>query len=110
MNSTLKSLLFWVVLVVIGVLIWNFSTRFQHPERTVKFSEFMSWADSGSVSSVTITGQDITGFTKGGTHFRTYAPAQYDGLVNKLIEKNVQVDSREPTTSPWARAPRGTCR
>ena len=82
MNSTLKSLLFWVVLVVIGVLIWNFSTRFQHPERTVKFSEFMSWADSGSVASDTITGQDITGFTKGGDHLRTYAPAQYDGLVN----------------------------
>ncbi|HZP47632.1 MAG TPA: ATP-dependent zinc metalloprotease FtsH [Vicinamibacterales bacterium] len=102
MNSTLKSLLFWVVLVVIGVLIWNFSTRFQHPERTVKFSEFMSWADSGSVASVTITGQDVTGFTKSGDHFRTYAPAQYDGLVNKLIEKNVQVDSREPTASPWA--------
>jgi len=102
LNSTLKSLLFWVVLVVIGVLIWNFSTRFQHPERTVKFSEFMSWADSGSVASVTITGQDITGFTKGGDHFRTYAPAQYEGLVNKLIEKNVQVDSREPTASPWA--------
>ena len=62
MNSTLKSLVFWVVLVVIGVLIWNFSTRFQHPERSVKFSEFMSWADSGGLASVTITGQDITGF------------------------------------------------
>ena len=102
MNSTLKSLVFWVVLVVIGVLIWNFSTRFQHPERSVKFSEFMSWADSGGLASVTITGQDITGFTKGGEHFRTYAPPQYEGLVNKLIEKNVQVDSREPAASPWA--------
>ena len=29
MNSTLKSLLFWMVLVVVGVLVWNFSTRFQ---------------------------------------------------------------------------------
>ena len=33
-NSTLKSLLFWMVLVVVGVLIWNFSTKFQRP-RTV---------------------------------------------------------------------------
>ena len=40
MNSTLKSLLFWMALVVLGVLIWNFSTRFQKPERTVTFSEF----------------------------------------------------------------------
>ena len=29
LNSTLKSLLFWMVLVVVGVLIWNFSTKFQ---------------------------------------------------------------------------------
>ena len=45
MNSTLKSLLFWMALVVLGVLIWNFSTHFQKPERTVTFSEFMQWAD-----------------------------------------------------------------
>ena len=28
-NATLKSLLFWIVLIVVGVLIWNLSTRFQ---------------------------------------------------------------------------------
>ena len=54
MNSTLKSLLFWVVLVVVGVLIWNFSTKFQHNDRQASFSEFMSWVDSGSVKSVEI--------------------------------------------------------
>ena len=102
MNSTLKSLLFWVALVVLGVLIWNVSTKFQTHERTVTFSEFMSWADSGSVARVTITGQDISGFTKSGDHFQTYAPAQYEGLVNKLIEKGVQVTAKEPTASPWA--------
>ena len=49
MNSTLKSLLFWTVLFVIGVLIWNVSTKLQRPERHVSFSEFMQWVDSGSV-------------------------------------------------------------
>ena len=49
MNSTLKSLLFWMVLVIIGVLIWNFSTKFQQHDRQITFSEFMSWADAGSV-------------------------------------------------------------
>ena len=102
MNSTLKSLLFWVALVVLGVLIWNVSTKLQTHEKTVTFSEFMSWADSGSVARVTITGQDVSGFTKSSEHFQTYAPAQYDGLVNKLIEKGVQVTAKEPTASPWA--------
>ena len=64
MNSTLKSLLFWVVLVVIGVLIWNFSTKFQQHDQSITFTQFMSWADSGSVANVTITGQEISGRTK----------------------------------------------
>ena len=103
MNSTLKSLLFWVVLVVVGVLIWNFSTRFAGPhERMVPFSEFMSQADSGGISSVTITGQDVAGKTKSGESFHTYAPNQYDGLANKLIDKGVAVVAKEPTGSPWA--------
>jgi enamine deaminase RidA (YjgF/YER057c/UK114 family) len=29
MNATLKSLIFWVVLIVVGVGIWNLSTRFE---------------------------------------------------------------------------------
>jgi len=102
LSSTLKSLLFWLVLVVIGVLIWNFSTKFQQREHPVKFSEFVSWVETGQVASVTITGQDITGSTKVGDHFSTYAPSQYDGLVNKLIDHNVMVQAKEPTASPWA--------
>src|SRR5213594_4419814 len=92
-----------MALVVLGVLIWNFSTKFQSGSpRTVTFSEFMSWADSGGVARVTITGQEINGFTKVNEHFQTYAPAQYDGLVNKLIERGVVVTAKEPTVSPWA--------
>ncbi len=102
MSSTLKSLVFWVVLVVIGVLIWNFSTRLQQHDRQYTFSEFMSLAESGSVARVVITGQEINGFTKGNEAFHTYAPTQFDGLVNKLIERGVMVQAKEPTASPWA--------
>src|SRR6195256_6570569 len=92
-----------MALVVLGVLIWNFSTKFQSGSpRTVNFSEFMQSADSGTIARVTITGQEITGFTKPNEHFQTYAPAQYEGLVNKLIDRGVQVTAKEPTVSPWA--------
>ena len=50
MNSTLKSLLFWMVLVVVGVLVWNFSTTFQKGDRTISFSDFIQWVDSGQVA------------------------------------------------------------
>jgi hypothetical protein len=52
-NSTLKSLLFWMVLVVVGVLIWNFSNTFRPTEQAIPFSEFVSRVDSGQVTEVT---------------------------------------------------------
>jgi cell division protease FtsH len=102
LNSTLKSLLFWVVLFVIGVLIWNVSTKLQRPDHQVSFSEFISQVDSGKIAQATITGQEISGRTSGNDAFHTYAPAQYEGLVNRLMEKGVLVDAKEQTASPWA--------
>ena len=101
MNSTLKSLLFWMVLIVVAVLIWNVSTKFQKQDHQISFSEFMSSVDAGNVVRVVITGQEIAGATKDDT-FHTYAPEQYEGLVNKLIERGVLVQAKEPAANPWA--------
>jgi cell division protease FtsH len=104
LNSTLKSLLFWMVLVVVGVLIWNFSTKYQTRDHQLTFSEFMAAVDAGNVSSVVITGQEITGSTKDNPNqtFRLTAPTQYEGLANDLYKKDVRIQSKEPTASPWA--------
>ena len=102
MNSTLKSLVFWMVLVIIGVLVWNVSTQLQTSLKSLSFSEFMGSVDAGQIERVTITGNEITGVDTANEDFRTYAPPQYEGLANKLIERNVVVSAREPTTSPWA--------
>ena len=102
MNSTLRSLVFWMVLVVVVVLIWNFSTQFQTRDNSVTFSEFIRWVDSGQVESVMLTGNEITGTATSDEGFRTYAPPQYEGLVNKLVERDVAVTAKEATNSPWA--------
>src|SRR5262245_31238324 len=91
-----------MVLVVLGVLVWNVSTRFQPSQKPQSFSEFMANVDSGQVARVTITGNEITYTSKANENFRTYAPSQYEGLANKLIERGVVVAAREPSTSPWA--------
>ena len=102
MTSTMKSLMFWMVLVVLGVVIWNFSTKLQRQDQPISFSDFMSRADAGTVARVEIIGQEIQGWNKNGEVFHTYAPNQYDGLVNKLIDRGVVVKAKEPTASPWA--------
>jgi len=108
LNSTLKSLLFWMGLVVMGVLIWQFSTTFNHSENQIPFSMFLKHVDQDDVAAVTITGNEIAGTLKSATSgdgspkFRTYAPTQYEGLANKLADKNIQIIAKPETTSPWA--------
>ena len=102
MNSSLKSLVFWMALVIIGVIVWNFSTQLQTSLQPLSFSEFMASVDAGQIERVTIAGNEITGANTANESFRTYAPPQYEGLANRLIERSVVVSAREATTSPWA--------
>ena len=102
MNPTLRSSLFWAVLVVVGVLIWNFSTDFQTRDTALPFSEFVAQAEQGQVDTVTLTGNEIAGVLKNGDRIQTYAPPQYEGLANTLLERDVQITAKEATASPWA--------
>ena len=107
MNSTLKSLLFWMVLVVVGVLIWQFSASLQNQNDEIAFTQFLQFVEQKQVASVTIEGNDINGVLVGNTgtghsKFRTYAPTQYQGLANELSAANVEINAKRETTSPWA--------
>ncbi len=104
MNSTLKSLVFWMVLVVVALGVWNFSNKFQTPSKPVLFSDFMADVETvGKIEKVTITGQEISGIYRADKEpFHTYAPPQYEGLPNQLIAKGIVVQAKEPTQSPWA--------
>ena len=89
--------------VLVVLVVWSFSTRFQRSETVVSFSEFLAWVDSGQVARVTITGNELSGVTQAKENFRTYAPLQYEGLANRLIDKKVIVNAKEPTASPWVK-------
>ena len=97
-----------MVLIVVGLLVWNFSTKYQASAKSLSFSEFMASVDAGQVDRVTITGNEITGVNKANENFRTYAPPQYEGLANRLLDRNVIVSAREPAAGavplrlpPW---------
>ena len=109
MNSTLKSLLFWVLLVVLGLLIWNFSSTWAgRSETKIAFSDFLQRVQDKQVASVTITGNDIVGEMVGGKgdgtgKFRTYAPeGHYTGLANELRANGVAIQADREAVSPWA--------
>ena len=66
MNSTLRSLVFWMVLVVIGALVWHLSTTLQKPATTLTFSDFMDRVVKQEVAEVTIARDEVTGTLKDG--------------------------------------------
>ena len=110
MNSTLKSLLFWMVLIVVGVLIWQFSTGFQRSETRCTFSQFLKHVDNGRSREVTMTGNEITGSLNnsvsgdGSQKFRTYAPTPVRRVwPTSSKSKNVQITAKPETTSPGRR-------
>ncbi len=102
MNPSVRSFAFWLVLVVVVALIWNFSTTYQAGDNSISFSEFMRQVETGQIETVTMAGSEVTGTTTSGESFRTFAPPQYEGLVNRLIERDVAVTAEEATGSPWA--------
>ena len=103
MNSTLKSLLFWMVLVVILALIWQFSVNLQTGSQQITFSAFLEQVNSGQVSEVKFVGNQITGkFATDATKtFHTTMPPSYENLVNDLIARKITVDADTETAGAW---------
>ena len=101
MNPSVRSFAFWALIVVVVALIWNFSTTYQAGDDAISFSEFMRQVETGQVENVTLSGSEVTGTTTSGESFRTFAPPQFEGLVNRLIERDVAVSAEEAAGSPW---------
>ena len=101
MNSRVKNLLFWVVVGLFMILLFNlFSVPTHAPEEEVIFSDFMAKLDKGKFEKVIIKGNHISGILKDQTRIRTYS-ADYPDLVNVLRSKAVQIEVKPPDENPW---------
>ncbi len=96
MNSTIKNLLVWMVILVLIILAWNVFKTGATAIEEVSFSQFMDAVAQGHVQKVTIRGEEIKGSYapaagKRETAFKTYAPS-YPKLVEDLREKGVGIE------------------
>jgi len=104
LNSTVKTLLLWVVLIITGVLLWQVVSRTQSgAEKEHNFSEILGEIEKSNVSSVEITGSEVKGKFKDGSAFKTTMP-NYPEFFKTLIAKGVSFKVKEPTQSPWLTA------
>jgi cell division protease FtsH len=90
-NSTIKTVLFWAVIVVSAFLLWQVVKTGSNAqkEKEIGFSEFLSEVDQGNVRDATFIGQEVKGKFKNDSPFHTIVPANYPDMYKKLTEKNV---------------------
>jgi len=101
MNSRTKNILFWVVVGLFMILLFNlFSVPHHEPEEEVIFSEFMTKLDKGEIERVIIKSSHISAILKDKTRIRTYS-VEYPELVQLLRDKAVQIEAKPPEESPW---------
>jgi cell division protease FtsH len=102
-NSTVKTVVFWLVIVLCGVLLWQVvtSSRNATKESEVSFSQFMSDVDQSKVKEVTITGPEVHGKYTDGAGFKTIVPTNYPDMFKSLREKGVNVNVRDVQSGSW---------
>ena len=63
MNSTVKTVVFWLVIVLSAFLLWQVMKAGSAGQKDteVTFSKFLTDVDQGNVKEVTITGQEVRG-------------------------------------------------
>jgi cell division protease FtsH len=102
-NSTVKTVIFWLVIVVSAILLWQVvrSGSAAKTEKPINFSEFLTNVDQGNVSEVTINAQELRGKFKDNTGFTTTAPVNYPDMIKALRDKGVNIIVRDVTNGSW---------
>jgi cell division protease FtsH len=90
-NSTVKTVLFWLLIGVSALLLWEVvkGARDGQKDKEKNFTEFMSDVDAGHVHDVAIDGMQVKGKMTDNSGFHTTVPANYPDMIKKLSEKGV---------------------
>ena len=96
----MKTVALWVVIALIGVMLFHLFNQPTKQTSTLSFSEFLKVLDKGEVKEVTIQGNEIKGLLTSGKLFDSYSPDD-PRLVERLTSKNVSIIAKPKDESPW---------
>jgi cell division protease FtsH len=96
-NSTVKTVLFWLLIGVSALLLWEVvkGARDGQKDKEKNFTEFMSDVDAGHVHDVTVDGMQVKGKLVDNTAFHTTVPANYPDMIKSLRDKGVNITFRD---------------
>jgi cell division protease FtsH len=99
LNPFYKNLALWLVISLMMIMLFQI---FRQPDKgslTVSYSDFLGMVESGSVTEVTIQGDDISGKSSQG-EFKTYAPKDPE-LIKLLRSKGIRMSAKPQEDSSW---------
>jgi cell division protease FtsH len=103
MNSVVKTVVFWMVVLVAAFLlsrvVRNGSAAQAVPE--ISYTEFLARVASGQVSKVTIAGSLVRGFDGKGGNFRVVAPSNQAALLDALQQHGVEIWFKGTADQTW---------
>jgi cell division protease FtsH len=92
MNTTVKTILIWVLILVAAVGLYNFVEGQTPRAQVLTLTEFLNHVDRGEVSDVVINGSNLTGHLKGnGEMFQSSVPDDYPVMYDRLTARQVAV-------------------
>ncbi len=94
-----RNILFWVAIVLTLAFLFNIFQNANNGQpskvETVAYSDFMSAAKTGTVSDITIKGQEATGhYASSGSMFKTLIPAG-ENIVERLQGSSVRIKAEK---------------
>ena len=110
MNSTVKTALLWVVIIVLVFLLWSLFKTANGASEAIPFSTFRDRVAQGQIEKVSVRGDEIRGTTKttapnGSKEFHTIGPSPLPEAVQKLLEdQKVTVEYEPQRDAPFITA------
>ena len=103
MNSTVKTIMFWGVILICLMLLWGVVQRgtTMGKDTEVAYSDLLDKIDTGQVQDVTIQGTELHGHLKATPkdQFHTTIPQSTDTLIDKLHAAKVSFTLKDPQSN-----------
>ena len=100
MNKFFKNVLFYLLIIIVMIWMFDFYGEKNAKPSEISYSSFLQHVQQDEIKQVTIVDNVISGKLKDGKDFSTVAPND-SKLVEKLESKNVDIKAELPPQPPW---------
>jgi cell division protease FtsH len=99
LNALYKNLIFWAIIIVIMIFLFNLFSKPRQTALDKNYSDFISEVQDDKVREVEARGRNINWTNMEGKNYRTYAPEDPE-MIKILRDKKVVIKAKKEDDSP----------